>query len=259
MRPPSIPLRAILPAALAAASCAHQAPAPTAEPSVEIAAAIVVAPDRTEADRALDPGRHPLEMLTFLNIVPGSHVAEIGAGGGYTTELLVRAVGSGGVVYAQNSPFVLQRFAEKPWSERLQRPVMKDVVRVDRDFDDPLPPEARQLDQVVSAVIYHDTVWMKVDRARMNRAIFEALKPGGIYTVIDNSARPGSGLSDVQTVHRIEEKTLIAEVTQAGFKLVGEGNFLRNPADTRDWNDSPREAGARRGTGDRFALRFQKP
>jgi predicted methyltransferase len=251
-------LRVIV-AALGAVSCAHQAVAPTAESSPGAIAAIVAAPDRTEADRALDPGRHPTAMLEFLAIVPGAQVAEIGAGGGYTTELLARAVGPGGVVYAQNSPFVLKRFAEKPWSERLQRPVMKNVVRVDRDFDDPLPPEARALDQVVSAVIYHDTVWMKVDRASMNRAIFEALKPGGIYTVIDNSARPGTGLADVQTIHRIDEKTLIDEVTQAGFKLIGEGDFLRNPSDARDWNDSPREAGSLRGTGDRFALRFQKP
>ena len=239
---------------LAVASCAHQAPVP-----VDPYAVIVASPDRTAADQALDPGRHPTAMLAFLAIPTGAHIAEIGAGGGYTTELLARDVGPNGIVYAQNAPFVLQRFAEKPWSERLVRPAMASVVRIDRDFDDPLPPEAKPLDEVVSAFIYHDTVWMKVDRARMNKAIFEALKPGGIYAVLDNSAREGSGLVDVQTVHRIDEKSVIAEVTQAGFKLVGESNFLRNPSDPRDWNASPREAGERRGTGDRFALRFQKP
>ena len=238
---------------LLAGGCAH-APVP-----VEPNAVIVAAADRTDADRALDPGRHPVEMLAFLAISPGAHVAEIGAGGGYTTELLARDVGRNGIVYAQNSPFVLHRFAAKPWSERLVRSAMANVIRVDRDFDDPLPPEAKQLDEVVSAFIYHDTVWMKVDRARMNKAIFEALKPGGIYALLDNTAREGSGLADVQTVHRIDEKSVIGEVLQAGFKLVGESNFLRNPADAHDWNDSPREAGDRRGTGDRFALRFQKP
>jgi len=68
-------------------------------------------------------------------------VAELGAGGGYTTELLARAVGPTGVVYAQNSRFILERFAAKPWGERLAKPVMHNVVRVDRDFDNPLPPE----------------------------------------------------------------------------------------------------------------------
>lgn len=241
------------------------APAPVDRPQATHAAvppalqAIADAPDRTDADKKLDGGRHPAELLAFLGLKPGMRVAELAAGGGYTTELLARDVGPNGIVYAQNAPFVLQRFAEKPWSERLVRPAMASVVRIDRDFDDPLPPEAKPLDEVVSAFIYHDTVWMKVDRARMNKAIFEALKPGGIYALLDNTAREGSGLADVQTVHRIDEKSVIGEVLQAGFKLVGESNFLRNPADARDWNDSPREAGDRRGTGDRFALRFQKP
>jgi predicted methyltransferase len=237
-----------------AGACAHQSPVPV-NPNV----AIVQAPDRTAADRALDPGRHPLELLDFLAIPQGAHVEEIGAGGGYTTELLARAVGREGIVYGQNAPFVLKRFAEKPWSERLARPEMANVIRIDRDFDDPVPPEAKPLDEVVSAFIYHDTVWQKVDRDRMNKAIFDALKPGGIYAVLDNSAKEGSGLADVQTVHRIDEKNVIAEVEKAGFKLVGESNFLRNPSDTRDWNDSPHAAAERRGTGDRFALRFQKP
>lgn len=105
--------------------------------------AIVAAPDRSEADRALDAGRHPAEMLAVFAVAPGMKVAELGAGGGYTAELLARAVGPTGVVFAQNSKFILERFAAKPWAERLAKPVMKRVVRVDREFDDPLPPEAR--------------------------------------------------------------------------------------------------------------------
>jgi len=220
---------------------------------------LVAAPDRTEADRALDAGRHPAELLAFFGISSGMRVAELGAGGGYTTELLARAVAPGGVVYGQNSPTVLQRFAEKPWSERLARPVMKDVVRVDREFDDPLPSEARDLDAVFMVLVYHDTVWMKVDRARMNHAVFQALKPGGIYAVVDHSARPGTGLGDVQTLHRIDEATLRKEIEAAGFQLAKDADFLRNPEDTRDWNDSPKTAGERRGTSDRFVLEFVKP
>jgi len=221
--------------------------------------AIVAAPDRSEADRALDAGRHPAEMLAFFRVAPGMKVAELGAGGGYTTELLARAVGTTGVVYAQNSKFILERFAAKPWSERLAKPVMKRVVRVDREFDDPLPAEARGLDAVFMVLFYHDTVWLKVDRASMNKAIFAALKPGGIFAVIDHSAKSGTGLAEVQTLHRIDEQTLKDEIERAGFALGREGDFLRNPGDARDWNDSPTAAAERRGTSDRFVLEFVKP
>ncbi|HTT71975.1 MAG TPA: SAM-dependent methyltransferase [Anaeromyxobacteraceae bacterium] len=220
--------------------------------------ALVAAPDRLEADRALDAGRRPAEMLSFLAVRPGGRVAELGAGAGYTTELLARAVAPDGVVYAQNSAFLLG-LVNEPWTKRLARPSMRDVVRLDREFDDPLPPEAKGLDLVVMNAVYHDTVWMKVDRARMNRAVFEALASGGAFVVIDSSARPGSGLSDVATLHRIDEAAVREEVERAGFRLVATGSFLRNPADARDWNSSPRAAGERRGTSDRFALKFVKP
>ena len=85
-------------------------------PEVEAAIrGVVDSPDRTAADRGLDGGRHPAELLAFLGLKPGMRVAELGAGGGYTTELFARAVGPTGRVYAQNSPFVLQRFAAAPW------------------------------------------------------------------------------------------------------------------------------------------------
>jgi predicted methyltransferase len=186
-------------------------------------------------------------------------VGEVAAGGGYTTELLARAVGARGLVYGQNSQFILERFAEKPWSERLTKPVMMNVTRVDREFDDPFPRDAAPLDLVVNVLFYHDTVWMGVDRAAMNRRIFEMLRPGGAYVIVDHSARAGVGVGDAQTLHRIEMQTVIAEVRAAGFILEEQGAFLRNPADPRDWNASPRAAGERRGTSDRFALRFRKP
>ena len=221
--------------------------------------AAVDAVDRSTADRALDGGRHPAEMLAFFGIGPGMRVAELGAGGGYTSELLARTVGPSGVVFSQNSPFILKRFAEQPWSARLATPAMHNVVRVDREFDDPLPPEARNLDAVLIVLFYHDTVWMGVDRAKMNRAVFQALRPGGVYAIVDHSARPGSGTADVQTLHRIDERVVHDEVTAAGFELVAEASFLRNASDSRDWNDSPSAAAERRGTSDRFALKFIKP
>jgi predicted methyltransferase len=220
--------------------------------------ASVDAPDRSPEDRALDAGRDPARMLAFFGIRPGARVAELGAGGGYTTELLVRVVGPTGRVYGQNSPFLLKRVAEAPWSARLAKPLMKDVVRLDREFDDPFPPEVRDLDAVLIVLLYHDTVWMKTDRAKMNRAVWDALKPGGVYGIVDHSARPGSGLADVETLHRIDEATVRSEVAAAGFTLVEEADFLRHPQDARDWSPSPRVAGERRGTSDRFVLKFVK-
>jgi len=235
-----------------AATPATPAEAPTAH-------AAVAAADRSDADRALDAGRFPAETFAFFGIRPGMRVAELGAGGGYTTELLARVVGPTGRVYGQNPKFILERFAEKPWSERLAKPVNAPVVRVDREFDDPLPPEARDLDAVLVVLIYHDTVWLETDRARMNAAVFAALRPGGIYGVIDHSARPGAGTSETKSLHRIEESVLVGEIQKAGFQLDAAADFMRNPADARDWSASPSGAGEQRGTSDRFVLKFRKP
>jgi predicted methyltransferase len=226
---------------------------------LDMARAAVAAPDRSADDRVLDAGRHPDQLLAFIGVRPGMRIAEIGSGLGYTTELLARVVGPTGVVYGQNNRFIRERFAEKPWTARLAKPVMKPVVRVDREFDDPLPPEAKNLDAVVNVMLYHDTVWLKTDRAKMNRAIFAALEPGGVYVVVDHSGRPGTGATETETLHRIEEKVVRAEIEAAGFTLVADADFLRNPADTRDWSASPRTAGERRGTSDRFVLKFAKP
>lgn len=221
--------------------------------------AAVAAGDRTEADRALDAGRQPAAMLAFFGITPGMKVAELGTGGGYTAELLARTVGPTGKVYAQNSQLLLDRFAQQPWTERLTKPVMANVVRLDRPFDDPFPPEVTDLDAVLIVLFYHDTYWQKVDRAKMNAAVFRALKPGGVYGIVDHSAKDGTGAADVESLHRIEESTLRADVEQAGFELAGSADFLRHAADTRDWSASPRTAGEKRGTSDRFVLKFVKP
>jgi predicted methyltransferase len=192
-------------------------------------------------------------------------VADLAAGGGYTTEFLARAVGPSGKVYAQNTKWVMDKFAAKPWAARVARPINGNVVSLVREFDDPLPPEAKDLDIVVDVLVYHDTFWMNgagaggtVDRDKMNHAVLAALKTGGVYGIVDHSGRPGTGAEEVQTLHRIEEKVVVDEVLRAGFKLAEEGDFLRNPADTRDWNDAPFAAGDRRGKSDRFVLKFVK-
>jgi len=254
-------LSAALAIALAAA-CGHgpgagaRAGAPDVPPAIRAA---LDAPDRSDADRALDAGRDPGRLLAFFGVAPGARVAELGAGGGYTAELLARVVGPEGSVYAQNSRFVLERFAQAPWTERLRKPVMANVVRLDRPFDDPFPPGVGGLDAVLIVLVYHDTVWQGVDRARMNAAVLRALRPGGVYGVVDHAAREGTGTADVESLHRIAESVVRREVEAAGFRLDASADFLRNPNDSRDWSASPRVAGERRGTSDRFVLRFVKP
>jgi predicted methyltransferase len=220
---------------------------------------IVSAPDRTDTDRALDEGRRPAETLAFLGVEPGMRVGELGAGGGYTTELVVRAVGRPGAVFAVNPPAFLAAFLRKAWEDRAARLASPPFVRCDRDFEDPFPPEARDLDLVFTVVVYHDAVNARVDRARMNAAVFAALRRGGHYCVIDSSAAPGTGLGATESLHRIDEATVQAEVEAAGFGREESAAFLRHPGDGRDWNTSPRAAGERRGQGDRFAYKFVKP
>jgi len=229
---------------------------PAATPDVP---SIVGAADRDDADRKMDAGRHPAELLALLGLAPGMRVAEFGAGGGYTTELLARAVAPKGKVWAQNSPGMLKFFG-KDWTQRLGKPAMKKVVvRVDREFNAPLPPEAKNLDAAVSVLFYHDTVWLGVDRDKMNKAVFAALKPGGEYVVVDHSAAEGHGVNDVKTLHRIEESVVEKEIEGAGFRLDQKADFLRSPGDPRDWNAAPNAAGDKRGTSDRFVLKFVKP
>jgi predicted methyltransferase len=220
--------------------------------------ALVDAADRTPEDKKLDAGRKPAELLAFAGIKPGMKVAELAAGPGYTSEILARAVAPSGVVYAENNKMMLG-FLGKKWDARLARPAMKGVVRVDRELEDPLPPEAKDLDAVFMVLFYHDLYWAKTDRARMNAAVLAALKPGGVFIIIDHSGRDGTGETEVQSLHRIEESVVRDDITRAGFKLVETASFLRNPDDKRDWNASPMAAADRRGSSDRFALKFQKP
>jgi predicted methyltransferase len=262
-QPPQAPAGAD--AATTAAVVVDAAPPPEVKPYTPAAdvtepiRAAVTAADRTVDDRALDHGRMPGEVLTFFRIAPGQKVAELFAGGGYTTELMARTVGDTGKVYAQNTKEILDKFARKPWTERAARPVMKNVVAVEQPLDAPLPPDVRDLDAVLMILTYHDAVWQKVDRARMNAAIFAALAPGGVYGIVDHSAAADSGERDAETLHRIDQKLVEKEILAAGFVLDGHSDVLRNPDDARDWNSSPRQAGERRGTSDRFVLRFVKP
>jgi predicted methyltransferase len=193
-------------------------------------------------------------MLAFAAARPGMKVLDMEANGGYSTELLARAVAPDGVVYAQDSAQVIERFVKDKFDIRAQKPAMKNVVHVIRNFDDPIPPEVGGFDLITFFFAYHDVAYMEVDRAEMNKKMFAALKPGGFLVIADHSARPGDGTTVTKTLHRIEESTLRQEIEAAGFKLAGEADFLRNPAD-------PRDAAVFRPQipVDEFVLKYQKP
>jgi len=215
--------------------------------------AIVTAPDRSDADRQTDQRRQPAKMLAFSGVKNGMKVLDMGAGAGYSTELLARAVGAQGSVYAQESAAVMERVKDK-FDIRAQNQVMKNVVHLVRDYDDPIPPDVAALDMITFFFAYHDTTYMPVDRAKMDLRTFTALKPGGFLIIADHSAKPGDGTSVGKTLHRIEESALRQEIEAAGFKLVAEGDFLRHPED-------PRDAAVFRPAVpvDEFVLKYQKP
>jgi predicted methyltransferase len=218
-------------------------------------AAIVAAPDRTEADRTTDKRRDPTQLLAFTGVRAGMTVLDMGAGGGYSTELMARAVGPNGKVYGQNAPMFAN--AVRGLEARTMTPAGKNIVALGRPFDDPLPPEVSGLDMVTYFFFYHDTAYLEVDRAQMNRKLFAALKPGGMMIIADHSAKAGAGVTVARSLHRIEESVLRNEVQAAGFKLVGEGNFLRHLEDPRDFSVQP--VTPTRPAVDEFVLKFQKP
>jgi predicted methyltransferase len=239
-------------AAAVLAGCAGMAPQ-SWEVTPEIRA-VVASPDRSAADRKTDERRKPELLLAFAGVKPGMNVLEVGAGAGYSAELLARSVGPQGVVYALNSPEAIARFIKTRFDERAAKPVMRNVVKLVREFDDPVPADVRKLDLATMLFEYHDTPAAGIDRAKMNRAIFAALKSGGHFVVADHAAKAGSGLSACKTLHRIDEAALRQEVEAAGFKFVASADFLRNP-------DDPRDTSSLRATipVDAFVLKFVKP
>ncbi len=217
-------------------------------------AAIVASPDRSDADRQADQRRQPAKMLAFAGVKSGMKVLDMEASSGYSTELLARTVGPTGIVYAQDSAAVIERFVKDKFDIRAQKPAMKNVVHVIRNFDDPIPPEVSGLDMITFFFAYHDITYMEVDRAAMNRKMFAALKPGGLLVIADHSAKSDEGTTVAKTLHRIEESTLRKEIEAAGFKLVAEGDFLHHPED-------PRDVPVFRPVipVDEFVLKYQKP
>ncbi|MGA7594377.1 MAG: class I SAM-dependent methyltransferase [Gallionella sp.] len=208
----------------------------------------VASPTRTDDDRRADANRKPFEFLQFSGLRPGMRVLDVAAGGGYTTQLLALAVGSKGTVWAQG-PEIGQAM-----QKRLSVHPQANIVPVARPFEDPVPDNAPKLDLITLIMNYHDITYMPVDREKMNRHLFDALKRGGHLVILDHSAKPGSGISVAKTLHRIEEKVVLDEERKAGFQLDKEGYFMKNPADPRDQAFFNMTIPT-----DKFALRFVKP
>lgn len=216
--------------------------------------AIVAAPDRSDADRQTDQRREPVKMLAFTGVKEGMKVLDMEANAGYSTELLARAVGPTGKVYAQDPASIIELHVKDKFDNRAKSPAMKNVVHVIRNFDDPIPPDVSGLDLITFFFAYHDVTYMPVDRTKMNEKMFAALKPGGFLVIADHSAKPGAGTTVAKTLHRIDETTLRQEIEAAGFKLVEEGNFLHHPDDPRDVPVFHPAVPV-----DEFVLKFQKP
>ena len=252
-------------------------------------AEILASPDRSAADRTNDLRRKPEKLLPFIGPRPAIVAFDLSAAGGYTTELLARAIGPTGKVFGQSRPIDPNRAptppavregnshpnlaapaAAPPSAPRPSPVALADrsakllaagvpaapIVAVSRPFEDPFPPELATggVDLATLIFNYHDLGFMGVDRTAMNAAVFRALKPGGTYVIADHAGRPGTGISEAGTLHRIEEAFLRQEVEAAGFKLVEEGTFLRNLNDPKDKNtpDPPQPK-------DEFVLKFVKP
>jgi predicted methyltransferase len=227
-----------------------------------IAAAVAViavplsAAERPAADVARDAARKPAEMVAFAGIKPGMKVADMIPGGGYFTRVFSNAVGPGGKVVA-----IIPAAAEAAYPEPskairgLAASGWPNVSVASAPTD---PAMAGTLDVFWTAQNYHDLHNSLPPEGVIgfNKVVFAALKPGGVYVIVDHAAADGSGLAATNTLHRIDPAVIKAEVTAAGFTFDGEMPALRNPADPKTANVFDP---AIRGRTDQVVYRFKKP
>jgi predicted methyltransferase len=221
--------------------------APDAAASAQYKAALA-SPLRTDADRKEDAKHKSAEFLDFAKVRPGMKVLDVAAGGGATSALLALAVGSTGEVWAQTAK------AAPKLEARLAAAPMANLHPAIAPFDNPVPAGAPPLDLITINMSYHDIVNGPTDHAAMDKSLFNALKPGGVLVIVDNAAKAGSGLKDTNTLHRIDEAAVIAELTKAGFAVDAKSDYLHVA-------DDPRELPFFKMDGkpdDKFAVRFIK-
>ena len=213
---------------------------------------------RPAEDVARDADRKPAEMLEFAGIKPGMTVVDLIPGKGYFTKIFAKAVGPKGHVYAY-VPSELDAIMQKhnvpiPSGTDPNYPNVTYIHAPLSTFSTPEP-----VDVVWTSQNYHDMhdpFMGPADMAKVNAAIFKALKPGGNYIVLDHAAEAGSGTRDTDTLHRIDPAVVKSEVTAAGFRFVSEDNALRNPADPHTAKVFDKSI---RGHTDQFIYKFEKP
>ncbi len=230
--------------------------APQAGAADKIPAAVTAAvadAGRPDTDKQRDADRKPAEIVAFAGIKSGDHVAEILPGQGYFTRIFSKVVGEKGVVYALAAPPRPDGPGGPPPIAALTADYKN--IRVATLGAGPLAPEP--VDVVWTSLNYHDIHNRpNADLLAFNKGVFNALKPGGTYIVIDHAAAKGAGTKDTSTLHRIDPDVVKTEVTAAGFVLHSQSDLLSNPADTHAAN--VRDASIR-GKTDQFAFKFRKP
>jgi len=236
------------------ATCASAASIPD-----NIAAAVADS-SRPEADKTRDANRKPAETLAFTGVKPGAQVAELLPGGGYFTRLFSKAVGKGGHVYAlvpaplPDAPADVPDFAARVKAIAAD-PNYANVSVVVEPFSQLGVPAP--VDLVWTSQNYHDLHnFPGLDVGIFNKMVFDDLKPGGIYLILDHTAEEGSGGRDTQTLHRIDPEAVKKEVLAAGFVFVGSSNLLRQPSDNRSLKVFDPSV---RGKTDQFILKFRRP
>jgi len=242
----------------AVVAAALSAGAVMAKPAANITAA-VADKGRPAADTALDAARKPAETLDFVGVKPGMTVVELIPGGGYFTRLLSKAVGPKGTVYAVYPPprpsSDPAKPAPTPAIEKLAaEPAYSNVKPIKTSPTSLSVPSPADI--VFTAQNYHDLHNIpNFDMAAFNKNVFNVLKPGGEYIVLDHVALPGDP-NVTHTLHRIDPAVVRKEVEAAGFKFQGESKILANPADPHDKNVF--DPSIRHHT-DQFIYKFRKP
>ena len=238
------------------AGCATTASAPSVPAAVTAA---VANPARSDADRTRDADRKPAEVIAFAGIKAGDKVGDMMPGGGYFTRIFSGVVGAKGAVYALAPPRAANAPANAPDPAAAVKAIAADpkFANVKVGALDTAQAVPEKLDVLWTSLNYHDLQNRpNADLKAFNKWVFDSLKPGGIYIVIDHAAAAGAGKSVTSTLHRIEPAFVKSEVLAAGFTFAGESNVLRNPAD--DHVTPNRDSGIR-GKTDQFVFKFRKP
>jgi predicted methyltransferase len=250
-------LAALIALALPLAAAA-QAPKPAGAAVPSNISAALADPAR-KADAAIDARRKGGELLAFAQVKPGQSVVDLIPGGGYFTRLFSAAVGSNGHVYAVwPNEYAQEAESDVKASKALAaQPHYKNVSVLLQPANQLSVPHPA--DVVFTSQNYHDypdKFMGSIDPAVLNKQVFDALKPGGVYVIVDHVAEAGSGMRDVDTLHRIDPAIVRKQVEAAGFVFDGESDLLRNPADPHNIKVFDKSI---RGRTDQFVYRFRKP